>query len=350
MPKQDINFGAFDGDQNADCLRQAFAKTVNNFNELYTLLGQIQPDGNQVFIERNNTNENIEPSATESPSPIEGDTAEVNLMNQIIEKWAFLSGSWIKRYKIDIPQPQPIIVNDGNHVLIFRPNLIENVQPTTSEIPTADLVDGDTAEIRLNSDRLEKWRYLGGSWVRQSVTDIGNIPKLIGDLLDVNAPAASSEAGMVLKVDDNGDWVAAYRKIISSPALQINTSTVLTNKINETINLNRTGKYRVTVNFGFSVDLTTGDFVSRMLLDGSPLSALPVNEITRIEPKDSTGDDGDGRGTDQKSTASISYLVDITAAGAKTINVQFATSQNGVEASMWDLMVVIEEEFGIIEV
>lgn len=51
---------------------------------------------------------------------------------------------------------------DGNHTPIVRANTIENVAPTTGEIPSP--VSGDTASIYLTNGILEYWVYTGSSW------------------------------------------------------------------------------------------------------------------------------------------------------------------------------------------
>ena len=74
------------------------------------------------------------------------------------------------------------------------------------------------------------------------------------------------------------------------------------------INFQRTGKYVFRVSFNFSHDATNSDIVSNLTLDGVPLSSITTGEILRLESKDSTGNDGDGRGTSQRANFTCNIL------------------------------------------
>lgn len=70
---------------------QALESAIESINEV---------DGNHTFISRNNTTEDVSPTAVEIPTPVQGDTADIALNSGKIEKWYF-STSWIKAFVID---------------------------------------------------------------------------------------------------------------------------------------------------------------------------------------------------------------------------------------------------------
>lgn len=155
------------------------------------------------------------------------------------------------------------------------------------------------------------------------------------------------ESGWLLQYDASvGCFKPSMRKIIESPTLEINTNSGnFQNKINETVSIQRTGRYKVTISFNYSLDSTSTDFEVFALFGNQTLSSAVAGRILQVEPKDSAGDYGDGRGTNQTLVFTNSYYVDVNFIGNTQAIVQFKPSSNGVEASMWDASVNIEEIF-----
>ena len=123
--------------------------------------------------------------------------------------------------------------------------------------------------------------------------------------------------------------------LFESAAVSTSTSTGYTNKINTTTSNLPAGTYRLTVSYNWNVDSTTGDFVSRILFDGTNLDAANNNEMHRQEAKDSAGT-FDSTATDQKYGFTKTYYVTVGTAGTKTVQLQWASSVSGTEASLWN--------------
>lgn len=68
------------------------------------------------------------------------------------------------------------ITLDGNHTPVVRANAIEDVEPTSVEVPNP--VNGDTADINLTSGKVEKWVYTGGAWSKSFVIDYNDVTDL----------------------------------------------------------------------------------------------------------------------------------------------------------------------------
>lgn len=161
---------------------------------------------------------------------------------------------------------------------------------------------------------------------------------------NIKDPAVIPEAGWILQ-HDGTCFKPAMRKIIESPSLQINTNNSFENKINETVSIQRAGRYKVTISFNYSLDSTTRDFEVFALFGNQTLSSGVAGRILQVEPKDAAGNYGDGRGTNQTLVFTNSYYVQINQIGNTQARVQFQPSEAGIGASMWDASITIEEIF-----
>ena len=84
-----------------DTLKHKFGDGSTAWNAL-PYAGGGDSDGNTTYINRANTTENVEPTSGEVPNPINGDTAEINLDDTIIEKWIYSSDAWVKRFSFNV--------------------------------------------------------------------------------------------------------------------------------------------------------------------------------------------------------------------------------------------------------
>lgn len=136
----------------------------------------------------------------------------------------------------------------------------------------------------------------------------------------------------------------AYYK--GSPVINLVSNTPLvTSPLFWDFNFQRIGHYEVSVSFCGSVDSTGTDLISKLLVDGTELANINNGETSRIEGKDSAGNDLDGRGTDQKRPIAKKYHVEISSTGIKQIKLDHFTNQNGVECALWDVSIKVEEIF-----
>lgn len=136
---------------------------------------------------------------------------------------------------------------------------------------------------------------------------------------------------------------------ISKKDLIINTNSSYLNIINQDLDFEKTGKYSIDISFNYSIDSTNADFISQLLIDNQSISPINSNELIRVEGKDSAGNDLDGRGTDQKNTAYVRYILDVQSIGFKNIKFNIMPSRNSTEASIWNLNINIKKQNNIIE-
>lgn len=167
----------------------------------------------------------------------------------------------------------------------------------------------------------------------------------LDDLDDVNTQNVVPENNWILKYR-NGVVVPAMKKVLENSSLSVaTTNTQLEVQIDEQVNFQRAGRYSFDVRFSHSYDVTTTDLVAFLSVDGDFVTDIAQGEILRLEPKDSGGNDFDGRGTNQKDMFSQKYFVDISDVGNKRVVLYFFPSSDFTEGSMWDASITIEEEF-----
>lgn len=108
---QPFTFEEVDANWNELDLRTRYAVNgYNSISELGVKLAALEAafsaaegnDGNHVPIDRNDEIENVAPSSSEVPNPENGDTADINLNDKILEKWSFVSNAWVKAFKFSI--------------------------------------------------------------------------------------------------------------------------------------------------------------------------------------------------------------------------------------------------------
>lgn len=92
------------------------------------------------------------------------------------------------------------------------------------------------------------------------------------------------------------------------------------------------GVYELLVSYGWNHDSNQNDFESRITIDGTP-----EGEEHRQEPKDSAGAFG-STGTDQKYYTASLREVSIPA-GSHTVALEYRTTVNGDESSIWEAFV-----------
>ncbi len=130
-------------------------------------------------------------------------------------------------------------------------------------------------------------------------------------------------------------------KVLSDNAIDVNTTTSFSDKINDTFVGNKAGDYRIHFETNQSYDATNSSIIFRAEIDGTLQGTS--NEVFRMEPQDSGGNDGDGRGTSQKHIFKQSYPFTLAADGDIDVVFSFAGSAGGVEAAMWNTSITLEK-------
>ena len=130
-------------------------------------------------------------------------------------------------------------------------------------------------------------------------------------------------------------------KVLSDNAIDVNTTTSFVDKINDTFVGNKAGDYRIHFETNQSYDSTNTSIIFRAEIDGTLQGTS--NEVFRMEPQDSGGNDGDGRGTSQKHIFKQSYPFTLAADGDIDVVFSFAASSGGIEAAMWNTSITLEK-------
>ena len=111
-------------------------------------------------------------------------------------------------------------------------------------------------------------------------------------------------------------------------------------------NFQRVGTYMIGVSFAHSYDATNSSVVVIPTLGGSVIASIANGEVLRKEPKDQSGNDGDGRGTSQKEIGGINWFpLIINSIGIQEFRLEHFGTDAGVEASIWNVSVIVEEIF-----
>lgn len=145
------------------------------------------------------------------------------------------------------------------------------------------------------------------------------------------------------------NWIPTLKAIVRSSALVINNTNVLQDKINQNIDVERLVPHKITVSYQWSLNDGAQDFLSECTFGGARIqNALTPQEIHRQEPKDTAGADPDGRGTNQMHAFTKSFFITPASLGNNALILQFAGSQNGDLASMWEAVIEVEELVSVI--
>jgi len=99
------------------------------------------------------------------------------------------------------------------------------------------------------------------------------------------------------------------------------------------------GNYYIDLSYNWSLNATNADFVSTLIIDG--VSQGTSGEIQREEPQDNGGNDGDGRGTNQKFCFSQKYYFQVET--AKNVPLEFNFSGTGPDPAIWNLVLEVLE-------
>jgi hypothetical protein len=115
----------------------------------------------------------------------------------------------------------------------------------------------------------------------------------------------------------------------------------MVDKINDTFVGNKAGDYRVHFETNQSYDASNSSIIFEAEIDGTLQGTS--DEVFRMEPQDSGGNDGDGRGTSQKHIFKQSYPFTLASDGDIDVRFAFASSVGGVEAAMWNTSIRLEK-------
>ncbi len=106
---------------------------------------------------------------------------------------------------------------------------------------------------------------------------------------------------------------------------------------------NASGVYLITINFTWSVDTGTFDFLGELVCDnGATGTATTIRDFIRAEPKDAAGADGGSSGTDQRFPAILRYLHTTTASTAFNVIFRHRATDAGIESAVKSSVLTIE--------
>lgn len=129
-------------------------------------------------------------------------------------------------------------------------------------------------------------------------------------------------------------------KIARSDTISTNTTTTPLSKLSETFANVPAGDYEIVFTASHSYDDIGSDLVIECEIDG--VSQGTSDEAFRLEPKDSGGTDGDGRGTNQKAIFTQTYPHTQASLGSVDTEVLFFSSAGGEISALWGVSIELK--------
>ncbi len=223
------------------------------------------------------------------------------------------------------------VASDTLNAVCSPGNLSDEIAATALSTPDAIVVDDDvltvTYTIALSSGEQTTLSSTIGS---HTGVDTDSDEEEMTDA-DVSSSITAIEADIVALQASSASLPEFF--YASSPSVQTTTSESYQTKVTLSETLVG-GTYRIDVQYGWSLNSTADDFISRVLVDGSQ-----EGELHYQEPQDSSGSWG-STGTNQRHTASRRF-VKVLSAGAHTVTLQWRTSDADEEASIWDALIMV---------
>ena len=173
------------------------------------------------------------------------------------------------------------------------------------------------------------------SGVAAGATDLGTFT---GDIIsdNVDNKTALQELETAIEANVYGTEFNLFQDL----AVDTTTSTTFQNKITGNTTALPVGKYKILVSYSWNHNATQNDFEASFLFDGGAVGQNGSGLIHKAEPKDAGGNFS-GTGSNQQYTFTQAYYVDVTVAGAKSISLDYRTSNAGVASSIWDASVEV---------
>ncbi len=152
-----------------------------------------------------------------------------------------------------------------------------------------------------------------------------------------NLPGGSSDPSSWM---DRADWTDNTEYVNTTDDFVTEADAV---PIDVTHTPNASGVYLITINFTWSVDTGTFDFLGELVCDnGAAGTATTVRDFIRAEPKDAAGADGGSSGTDQRFPATLRYLHTTTASTAFNVIFRHRATDAGIESAVKSSVLTIE--------
>ena len=121
----------------------------------------------------------------------------------------------------------------------------------------------------------------------------------------------------------------------------INGSIITQNVINDNTSSLQAGTYEIEIMYGWNHNSTQSDFQSFFLFDGVAIGLNPTGLIHKEEPKDSAGNFM-GTGSLQHLSFYKKFIVTVTTAGVKNMNLSFNTSMDGCLSSIFETIIKLK--------
>ncbi len=224
-----------------------------------------------------------------------------------------------------------ILVNSNQDTAIAQ-----NASNITTE--TNNRVSGDEGSVTIHNDVNN-----AGSGEIITSQERQDINASIGVHSDVDLSGVSIINNSVLRWNGS-NFIPCLNQVILSSSLQINNSNVFTEKLGVDINIQRIAQHKIKVDYNWSVNDGGQDLRTLInFADSRIQNVLTESDVHRQEPKDTAGISLDGRGTNQIYSFSKTFIVNPTSVGNNNLSLQFAGSENGNLASIWGVVVEIEE-------
>jgi hypothetical protein len=146
-------------------------------------------DGNERKLARTNIANNIAPTSTEIPIPINGDTATIRLSNGNIEHWNYTAGAWALVFTQTVASFDSTVdfstANPNTVGTVFTPNT-----PANTSVLYVSTVDGS------------QWTYNGTTYVSAPVSADWKITGNAGTVQDTSFIGTTDNVGFSIRTNN----------------------------------------------------------------------------------------------------------------------------------------------------
>lgn len=328
----------------------------NTFPDFATLLAYLQnvitPAGASAAVVYSYFAENYNDLLVQAPAPLVNQLAYVRQP----QGTPWLPGSLGGSYR-----PKGAYLYDGANWVSDKNLVAAALEDLVNDVAQL-LIDIGLLTVRVTA---VEGQSIGTVTVHSDVTDAGSGQIITPqERIDINASVnVHSDVDLLDSVSPNDGWVARwqggqlrlfmketyfYEDLVIN---QIAGSPPSPNPFTFPFNFQRAGTYSLEISGSWSLNDGGQDMVIIPRLGTTAIyPVIANNELFRDEPKEVGGNNGDGRGTDNKRLFSHKFPFAITAGqvGNNDIVIDFFCPTANDEASIWNLHVTVEEDFNTI--
>ena len=156
---------------------------------VWVLVPQVVLDGNERKLARANSTPSVAPTALEIPTPINGDTATIQLLNNNIEHWNYTAGAWVLVFTQVVATFDSTVdfntANPNTGGTVFTPNT-----PASTTVLYVSSVDGS------------QWTYNGTTYITAPVSSDWKVTGNAGTVQATNFVGTTDNVGLSFRTNN----------------------------------------------------------------------------------------------------------------------------------------------------